>query len=351
MDLTGRIGCDGRVDWTAEGGPWQVYAVSQKPSGLMVKRAAPGGEGPMLNPFYPAAVTRYMEWFEKPFAAGKPKLGCIFQDSYEYKSQWAPDFLAQFEKLRGYKLQTELPALLGAEDDHTARVKSDYRETISDIMTQESMPIWVKWAHAHGYLARYQAHGDPGNLLDLYGLADIPETEMFHLSRSVLVSKFASSAAHVTGKNIASAETGTWLEEHFTETLADMKYLVDQMFLAGINHVIYHGTAYSPDEAAWPGWCFYASTEMNPRNPIWRDVPALNAYIARCQSILQSGGSANDVLLYWPIYDKWSDPAGMVQHFKIAGSWFESSRLVRRRTISGIKGMRLTMCRTGNWRG
>ncbi len=324
IDLTRRIGGNGEVDWVAEGGPWRIYAVSQKPSGVVVKRAAPGGAGPMLNPFYPDAMGRYLQSFEKPFAAEKPHLRALFQDSYEYKSDWTPDFLAQFEKLRGYRLQTELPALFGAEqDDHAARVKSDYRETISDLMVQQSMPTWVEWSHAHGFLARYQAHGAPGNLLDLYGDADIPETEMYHLDRSILISKFASSAAHVTGKNLASAETGTWLAEHFTETLADMKYLVDDMFCAGVNHVIYHGTAYAPDGAAWPGWCFYASTEMNPRNSIWHDVPALNAYIARCQSVLQAGHADNNVLLYWPIYDRWNDAQGMVQNFSIGGQdWF-----------------------------
>ena len=50
-----------------------------------------------------------------------------------------------------------------------------------------------------------------------------------------------------------AAETGTWLKEHFTETLADMKYLVDDLFLSGVNHVIYHGTCYSPDEAPLAG--------------------------------------------------------------------------------------------------
>ena len=64
-----------------------------------------------------------------------PGRGAVFQDSYEYRSDWSPDFFAQFEKLRGYKLQTELPALFGTnEDDHAARVKSDYRQTVSDIM-------------------------------------------------------------------------------------------------------------------------------------------------------------------------------------------------------------------------
>ena len=33
-------------------GQWKVYAVSQRFSGQNVKRAAPGGRGPMLNPFY-----------------------------------------------------------------------------------------------------------------------------------------------------------------------------------------------------------------------------------------------------------------------------------------------------------
>ncbi len=327
LDLTGRIAHDGQVDWTAEGDPWHVYALSQKPSGVTVKRAAPGGAGPMLNLFYPDAMVRYLQWFEKPFAAAQPQLRALFHDSYEYNSNWAPDFLPQFEKLRGYRLQTELPALLGSgqDDDHTARVKSDYRETISDLMVLQSIPVWVGWAHAHGFLTRYQAHGSPGNLLDLYADADIPETEMFHTDRDVLTAKFASAAAHVAGKTLASAETGTWLAEHFTETLAEMKSLVDDMFIAGINHVVYHGTAYSPDAAAWPGWCFYASTEMNPRNALWRDVPALNTYVARCQSLLQTGRSDNDVLLYWPIYDSWDDPRGMEHGFSISGQdWFHA---------------------------
>jgi hypothetical protein len=140
---------------------------------------------------------------------------------------------------------------------------------------------------------------------------------MFNKDRDPLVAKFASSAAHVSGKNLISSETGTWLAEHFTETLAELKGLMDDMFVSGINHVFYHGLCYSPDDAAWPGWLFYAATEMNPRNAIWHDVPALNAYIARCQSILQSGRPDNDILLYWPIHDFWHNPKGLVQQLTV----------------------------------
>jgi hypothetical protein len=328
VELTDKISADGEVDWAAPGGTWRVYAISQKPSGQKVKRAAPGGEGWMLNPFYPPAMSDYLRRFTDVFAKyDGPKPRAMYQDSYEYKSDWSPDFFAQFEKRRGYKLQTELPAFFGTNrDDRAARVKSDYHETISDIMTEESEPLWVAWSHERGFITRYQAHGSPGNLLDLYAAADIPETEMFHTNQNPLVSKFASSAAHVKGGNLVAAETGTWLAEHFTETLGEMKSLVDEMFLSGVNHVFYHGTCYSPDEAGWPGWLFYASTEMNPRNSIWHDAPALNDYVARCQSILQSGKPDNDILLYWPIYDYWNDPTNQLPQLKIELQqiWFEN---------------------------
>jgi hypothetical protein len=63
---------------------------------------------------------------------------------------------------------------------------------------------------------------------------------------------------------------------------------------------------------------------MNPRNSIWRDVSALNAYAARCQSILQYGQPDADILLYWPIYDRWHSAKGMVLPLTVhARDWLE----------------------------
>jgi hypothetical protein len=338
IDLTDKISTLGEVAWTAPAGAWTVYAISQKPSGQKVKRAAPGGEGWMLNPVYPQAMRDWLPWFDTAFAhyrGARPQ--AVFQDSYEYRTDWAPDFFAQFKKLRGYRLQTELPALFGgprsdpgAPDDLVARVKYDYRRTLSDLMAQQSEPAWIDWAHRNNFAAIYQAHGTPGNWLDLYGDADIPETEMFHKDRRILISKFASSAAHTQGRELTGAETGTWLKEHFTETLADVKYLADDMFLAGVNRIFYHGACYSPDDAAWPGWLFYAAMEMNPRNSIWHDVRALNDYVTRCQSVLQSGKPDNDILLYWPVADFWSNPAGRVLPMTVSDTdWFEGQPIGR----------------------
>lgn len=82
------------------------------------------------------------------------------------------------------------------------------------------------------------------------------------------------------------------------------------MFTSGVNHGYFHGTTYSPKEAAWPGWEFYASVDMSPTNSIWLDAPAFFEYIARVQSFLQDGKPDNNFLLYLPIYNIWEDQKG-----------------------------------------
>ena len=303
-------------------------SLTSKPSGQKVKRAGLGGEGWMVNPASEGAMRRFMERFTRAFSGWKgPLPRAIYQDSYEYNNDWAPELLVAFEKKHGYKLQDHVDAFKGT-DEKAKRILADYREIHSDLMVEKAQPVWIAWGKRRGMISRYEAHGAPGNLLDLYALADIPETEMFHDDRSILVSKFASSAAHVTGKKLASAETGTWLKEHFTETLGNLKVLVDEMFLSGINHIFWHGTIYSPDEAPWPGWVFYASTQMNPRNPIWRHAKALHDYISRCQSFLQAGEPGSDVLLYWPYHDLLHSQKGRIEKLTVhQRGWLEKQTL------------------------
>ena len=299
------------------------YVAKLRFSGDNVKRAAPGGEGPALDPFSAVATANYLAMFrERTASFPRGMIRSYFHDSFEYTGDASPALFDAFEKKRGYDLTKELAALTGHGDaDHVARVKSDYRETMSDMLLENFVTQLTKWSHDRGALMREQAHGSPGNLLDLYAAADIPETEIYGPPTGAdgdpLINKFASSAAHVGGHQLASAESFTWLGEHFTSTLDEIKQAADKMFLAGINHFVYHGTAYSPAGAAWPGWQFYASTEFNPRNAIWHDLPAFNRYVTRVQGILQGGKPENDVLLYWPVSDNWHDAAGRRMDFRV----------------------------------
>ncbi|MBL8174351.1 MAG: hypothetical protein JNK48_06770 [Bryobacterales bacterium] len=293
--------------------PTPTDPLASRPCSLMVKRASPGGAGPMIDPFSAAAVSHYVDRFTNAFANWQgPKPRAQYHDSFEYQANWTADFPQEFARRRGYRIEEHAAAMRAdATGETAARVKSDYRETLSDLMVERFASTWTGWARRQGFLTRNQAHGSPANLLDLYAAVDIPETEMFHGDRNPLISKMASSAAHVMGRKLVASETGTWLREHFNERLADLKDLLDQLFTSGVNHVLFHGSCFSRAEAPWPGWLFYASTQMNPRNPFWRDVPTLTAYITRAQSVLQDGRADNDFLLYWPVHDVWHNPAGL----------------------------------------
>ena len=301
-----------------------IYRVEIGRTKQKVKRAAPGGEGWVVDHFDREAVRNYLERFDKAFAeSGVSYPHTFFNDSYEvYRANWTPSLFDEFLKRRGYDLRQHLPELLGDVDDGN-QVLADYRETLSDLLYENFTQQWVEWAHRHGVKVRNQAHGSPANLLDLYGAVDIPEIEGFGLSEfgikglrtdpgmtrknfsDVSMLKYAPSAAHVMGKPLTSSETFTWLTEHFRTSLSQMKPDLDLMFTCGVNHVYFHGTCYSPKDAPWPGWKFYASIDMSPTNSIWRDAPYLMQYIERCQSFLQLGEPDNDFLVYLPVRDMW----------------------------------------------
>ena len=307
----------------SEGGS-PTFTVELGNTKQQVKRAAPGGEGWVIDHFDSTAVRHYLDRFDEAFASsGVAWPQTFFNDSYEvYGANWTPTLFDEFQKRRGYDLRAHLPELLGVKDDGN-NVLADYRETLSDMLYENFTQQWVNWAHSHGVLVRNQAHGSPANLLDLYASVDIPEIEGFGLSEfgikglrtdpgmtkknfsDVSMLKYAPSAAHVMGKPFTSSETFTWLTEHFRTSLSQMKPDLDLMFTCGVNHVFFHGTCYSPKDDPWPGWKFYASIDMSPTNSIWRDAPFMMKYIERCQSFLQLGEPDNDFLVYLPVRDMW----------------------------------------------
>lgn len=290
----------------------------------MVKRAAPGAEGPMLNPLSVSAFNAYTKPYDDAFEDSLGKyISSIYHDSYEYYSaKWSIELLEKFESNRGYKLQEYLPELQDRGiTDLSRRVIADYRQTVFELHKDYIQAV-KDWGGKNNVTFRDQAHGSPTNWLDIYAIADIPETESFGSSPFKIpkfdrdtnyisiqnvpnadVYKFASSAAHVAGKPLVSSETHTWLREHFREALSHCKPELDKLFVSGINHIYYHGTAYSPEEASWPGWLFYASTNFAPSNSQHVHLSAQNEYVENCQKLLQSTNPDNEIAVYFPFQD------------------------------------------------
>ena len=299
----------------------KLVAVYIKYGVMKVKRAAPGGEGLVIDHFDRRAVANYLKHIEAAFErTHTPYPHTFFNDSYEVAdATWTPTLFQEFEKRRGYKLEDRLPELIAGD----AAIVSDYRETLGDLLLENFTEQWTAWAHKHGAITRNQAHGSPANLIDCYAAVDIPEIEGFGLSdlgirglrtdpgktrkndSDYSMFKYAPSAAHVCGKPYTSSETFTWLTEHFRTSLSQLKPDLDLMFCAGVNHMYFHGTCYSPKNDPWPGWKFYASIDMSPTNSIWRDAPYFMQYVERCQSFLQWGQPDNDFLVLVPVRDAW----------------------------------------------
>ncbi|MEO5960644.1 MAG: glycosyl hydrolase, partial [Opitutaceae bacterium] len=182
------------------GGPWidEANAIARavlkdgklvgEPTKMMVKRAAPGDEGFVVDPFSPDALKHYLAPFEKPFAAfPRDLVRGQFHDSFEYyNASWTPKFAAVFHEMHGYdvhKYAAELTATNAADvktvDRETlALIKSDFRDTLARLHL-DYLRTWVQWSHDRGWIVRNQSHGAPGNILDLYANADIAETEIF----------------------------------------------------------------------------------------------------------------------------------------------------------------------------
>ena len=297
------------------GGPWidKDHAAS---SGQKVKRAGLGGTGYMLDPFDPEAMKLHVAQFDKWFGKAAQSVTCedlVRDDSTDE----AADILVAARPRAFYHDSYEY---YGAEPKKGQDV---------DESQLACFKVWTDWCRENGYLTRNEAHGAPSNWLDFYALADIPETEMFGKNdRDILISKFASSAAHVKGTKLVSAESCTWIDEHFCERPAEIKSFLDRLFLAGVNHVFYHGCCYSPVDAVWPGWCFYASLEMNPRNPIWREMGALNAYVTRCQSLFQTWTPDNDIAILWDPTSFREKHKGEVARMTVhARDWFYGEKI------------------------
>ena len=331
-NLTEFTDANGMVTWkkAPKKRQYRIISVYCSRTRQKVKRAAPGGEGYVIDHFDHDAVAHYLQRFEDAFdKSGTPYPHTFFNDSYEvYQANWTPKLFEEFEKRRGYKLEEHLLELLGYKEDAGNKVLVDYRETLGELLLENYVNQWTAWAHKHGAKTRNQGHGSPANLIDIYSAVDIPEIEGFGLSEfgikglrtdsgftrkndsDISMLKYAASAAHITGKTFASSETFTWLTEHFRTSLSQCKPDLDLMFTCGVNNMYFHGTTYSPRNDAWPGWKFYASIDMSPTNSIWRDAPYLMKYIERCQSFLQMGQPDNDFLVLLPVRDMWAERSG-----------------------------------------
>jgi alpha-L-rhamnosidase len=309
-------------------GTRQVLLAYSRRTGQNVKRAAVGSEGPVLDHYSAAAVEAHLRWAGDRMLDAVPAelVGSMFCDSLEvYGADWTPALPDEFARRRGYPL---IPVLyrLAVDRPDTAQVRADYHRTLAELYQENFVAVVQRWAASRGVPFRIQSYGTPPATISSYRFADMFEGEGWRW-KEITQTRWASSAGHLYGKDVVSAEIWTWVHSpSFRATPLDLKGEAHEHLLLGINQFVGHGWPYSPAEAPGLGWFFYAAGAIDDRNPWWPAMPSLNAYLTRLCWLLRQGEPVADVAIYVPNEDLFAVMGGA-----IGGSldaWREANRRI-----------------------
>ncbi len=310
------LGCDFTFGSLWPFGDWQLSPeeVSQWFSGASPQRIDrhwctrehPGGP-PVLNHLDRTAFESYAQ---RTAAALAPALSgdtsCLFCDSWEVDEEgklWTPGFGDRFLERFGYRLEPCMPRLAEHPDE-----RYDYRTLVAEYIIEEFYRPYVDMCRRLGALSRIQCHGAPTDIIDAYGLADIPESEALLFDPEF--SRLAASAAAVNGKNVVSCEAFTclygwvpWpdLAPHMAEELTgDLRLLADALAANGVNRYVWHGM---PFQAAGRSDRFYASVHVGPGGALATGMRDFNAYLETVSRLMREGKSAHRIACLLPLED------------------------------------------------
>lgn len=297
----------GRASIAAAAAPRVLVFYIATRTGQQVKRAALGAEGFVLDHLSRGAVDHHLRTVAEPLmkAFGQQPPHAVFSDSLEvYGTDWTDDFLAEFKQRRGYDILPHLPGLFSGKDkpidDRSGAVRRDWALTQTELVNERYLTPMNSWAKAHGTLFRSQTYGEPAVSMSSNRLVDLPEGEGAQ-HRSFSFTRLATSAGHLYGRPVISAETWTWLNSPaFSATPLDMKAEADRMLLSGVNLFVAHGWPYTPPGTVEPGYAFYAAAVFNDHNPWWNVMPDVNGYLTRMSYLMRQGEPANQVAVFLP---------------------------------------------------
>lgn len=322
VDLTGRVGPDGTLDWTPPaGGPWQVLRFGWSLTGKTNHPATAEATGLEVDKYDAAAVERYMRRYLAQYrdAVGPEWMGdkgirAILTDSIEVgASNWTPRLMEEFRLRRGYDPLPFLPALAGvvvgstAQSDHFLH---DFRQTLADLMAQAHYGTVARVAHENHLKVYGEAleAGRPvlGDDMAMRAHADVPMAALWAWTagkgpRSGYLGDMrgAASVAHFYGQNLVAAESMTSAYSPWAFAPADLKPVVDLEFAAGVNRPVIHTSVHQPEDTRLPGLSLGIFGQYFNRHDSWAEMarPWVD-YIARSSFLLQQGRFGADIAVF-----------------------------------------------------
>lgn len=324
IDLTAKVGVDGKLPWTPPPGHWTVLRFGWSLTGQTNGPAEAEATGLEVDKLDPAAVRRYIDAYLSQYdAATGGKVGpdgvqTLLTDSWEAGVQnWTPGLFAEFQRRRGYDPTPFAPVLAGRIVDSAEasdRFLWDYRLTLKELLADAHYGVLAKALHERGMGYYTEANGDTpraiGDGMTLKARSDIPTAEYWHrpfaagpgqLSLKADLEE-AASAAHVYGKPLAAAEALTVAAgtDPWSFSPRMLKPVADEIFARGINRIIVHDSRHQPQVDAKPGLALFFFGQFFNRNDTWaEDAGPWVSYLARTSFMLQQGKYVADVAYFY----------------------------------------------------
>ena len=309
-DLTPFMDENGVLSTELPEGNWTILRFGYTSTGAFNNPASDAGRGLEVDKLNRKAFKNFFDGFvnkvidnTKPIAPNA--LQYIEIDSYEMGGQnWTEDFDTIFSSEKGYDILSFLPLIAGRfveSAEASEAVLSDYRDVISNLMTENYFGYFTELCNAAGLKSYIEPYGfGPLNDLDIGGKTDIPMGE-FWMNRPITQTASAVSSAHIYGKPVISAESFTSTPEiNWKGNPAMAKTSGDLAWTYGINEFMFHRFAHQANPNVEPGmtmnrWGFH----FDRTQTWWKNAGAAwFKYIARGSYLLRQGNPVSDLLVY-----------------------------------------------------
>lgn len=320
VDLTSRVGDDGRLEWNFPAGTWEVLRIGYTDTAKYLMDESGMRKGLPLDALSATAFDDYWRDAVTPLLnAAKPYIGTslryLVTDSWEAGgANWTDNFREEFKRRRGYDPLPYLPVVTGRIVGSRAisnRFLFDLRRTVADLIAENYYDRFADHAAKWGLGTHPEAggpHGAPIDALENFRKASLVQTEFWVVSGTHRVTederffvKEASSAAHIYGKTLVAAEGPTSMNPaSWSESLGrDVQPTFDHALTEGLNRLYWHEFTSSPASAGLPGQEYFAGTHLNPNVTWWSQAAPLLLAFNRAQFLLQQGLPVSDLLYFY----------------------------------------------------
>jgi len=308
---------DGILNWQVPEGDWTVVRFGMTCTGKRPRRPSENADGLCLDHLSKEALDAFYKQVIFPLIQTAQKAGnslkYLHTDSWEMQVvNWTNNFREEFISRKGYDPLDYMPVMankiVGSREESN-RFLFDLRQTIGDLVAKNHYKYFAEISHNHGLLMHPESggpHAAPIDGLHTMSFNDVLMGEFWARSNTHRIAeaerltvKQSASVAHTNGKRFVTAEGPTSIGPEWERSPRDVKGVIDRVFCAGVNKIIWHTFSASPEEFGKPGNSYFAGTHLNHKTTWWEQSGAFIEYLNRCSYLLGLGHFNADVLYYY----------------------------------------------------